>query len=236
MRNKTILMLALIIFLPLASADVLMELPKQDSNIDSLQKNYNLGFVNTGSESINLTLNSSSQTDLSISHPQGIILQPSEITSSPEGEGWYYLGDQRYAKIQYVDFEAAIPRNTNTRSHEFDLSISRVYETKRSRPNVETVQEAGFTIFSTSENIDTGFQESSKDTETEDQTQNVEKEKEEHSQFENSGSPNETADNASRTSPSDQLENPSSSVDGVTILLVLGILLAVAWIYREVLM
>lgn len=232
MNQKLSLVVILLILIPFSTASVLIQPPNTEKDISGLETGFEIGFVNTGSESINLSLNSQNSTDIQLEHPQTVELPVSETTSTPEGSNWYYLGDGQYSKVKYIQIDADIPLDTDTRRHKFDLSVSRVYQTSEARPNVEQVQEFNFEVFSTSDRINTGFQSPENNIEEENQTQDNENsntEENEDSEQENSGSDvNETRSEADED-PSDQ------GFDRVTILLIAGIIVCAGWLFKEVL-
>ncbi|MFT4868960.1 MAG: hypothetical protein ACI83Q_000576 [Colwellia polaris] len=232
MDKKTFLLVSALLLAPLSSATVLIEPPETEVNINGLETSFDIGFVNTG-EKLNLSLDSQPQTDIQVDHSQDIVLDSSEITSQPEGSNWYYLGEGDYAKIQYITVDTSIPRDTGTRRHNFDLSISREYKTSRSRPNVEQVQEFNFEIFSTSDLINTGF-ESPEESNPEEVRDQREQNSTETNQQE-TRSPDSTVDDGSNTSSTEE-DTAASGIDGVTILLVSGLLLTVGWLLKEVML
>lgn len=233
MKQKILLSLVIISLIPLSTANILIEPPQTEKDLQGLETGFELGFVNTGSESVNLSFSSQKTTDIQLQHPQQIELPVSQITSSPEGSNWYYLGDGNYAKINYVTIDAEIPLDTDTRRHNFDFSISRVYETSEARPNVEQVQELNFEIFSTSDRINTGFQSPNEET-TDDQEGDMDSNETTSSSEENTQQEEQPAENVNQ-SISDTEETPSEQgVNRVTILLIAGIILCAAWLIKEV--
>ncbi len=236
MKKKIILTVLLIFLTASASANILLEQPETDSDISDLEKEYRIGFINTGDQQVNLTVSGSVLSDIKLEYPDEIYLEPSEITSTPsQDREWYYLGEGNYAEIRYIDVKAEIPLDTDKRSHSFDLLFSRLYETDRDRPNVETVQEFNFDIFSTSDRIQTGF---TSDEPTDNQSSNFEEDKSKET-GEETGEQIENPDNISQEDDLNQTQKErekeeSGSVTGITILLSLGVILTMVWLLKEV--
>jgi hypothetical protein len=232
MNQKLSLIVILLFLVPLSTASILIQPPDTDKDISGLETGFDIGFVNTGSESVNLSLSSQKSTDIRIEHPQTVELPVSETTSTPEGSNWYYLGEGQYSKIKYIQIDTEIPLDTDTRRHKFDLSISRVYQTSEARPNVEQVQEFNFEIFSTSDRINTGFQSPENNIEEENPTQDNET----SNTDDNEDSEQESSGKDVNETRSDVEEDPSDQgFDGVTILLILGIIVCAGWLFKEVL-
>lgn len=237
MKKKILLTTLIIILAASASGNILIEQPETDSDISDLEKEYRIGLINTGSEEVNLTVSKSASTDISVDSPENINLEPSEITETPsQNREWYYLGNNQYAEIHYIDVRAEIPLDTDTRSHSFDLLFSRVYQTQKNRPNVETVQEFGFEIFSTSDRIQTGFSSGDGDEENQGVSEEEDDEVEENREEGDNDEVNETSQQSSNKTNEDSKQSgqDSGGVTGVTILLSLGVILTMAWLLREV--
>ncbi len=238
MRKKALLTTLIILLAASASGNILIEQPETDSDISDLDKKYRIGLINTGNDEINLTVSKSVSTDLSVYTPESITLEPSEITETPsQDREWYYLGDNQYAEIHYLDVQSEIPLDADTRSHRFDLLFSRVYETEENRPNVETVQEFSFEIFSTSDRIQTGFSSGNNDeknqTTPEEDEEAAPTDTSEESDTEEVNSTSQQSSNRTNED-SHQEDEDSGGVSGVTILLLLGVILTMAWLLKEV--
>lgn len=83
------------------------EIEKQSSD---LQLDYRIGFVNPSQDTLQVTLSSEPSSEYNISFTEKTFEIPPGVTNDPTGSGWYYLGDGRYAKIHEKSFQVDISK------------------------------------------------------------------------------------------------------------------------------
>ena len=219
---KKAFFILLILLIPLSQSRLLITTSDTQAEVSDLDTEFRVGLVNTG-EDLNLTLETEGSVDIEM--PERIFLEGSDPTSVPSGSGWYYAGEGHYYPVKYVDMKVEIPQGSEKRSHSFDLLLTRKYEARSDRPQVETVREIGFEVFTTSELIDTGF--STGPEKSQDENRTAASEEPTGDQILNSTQPVEEQNNDSSR------ERDSNSE--FTVLLAAGVFLSVAWLLKEVL-
>jgi hypothetical protein len=222
--RKTEILLILMLLVPVVQARLFVTTSETEARISDLDEGFRIGLINTG-EDMNLTLETEGSVD--VDKPEKVFIQGSDPTSTPEGSNWYYAGEGDYYPIKYIDMEAEIPADSQTRTHSFDLLISRVYETSRERPRAEEVRELNFQIYTTSDLVDTGFvsREPSNSENLDEGSENPEK-------TENKSS--ERLESPVNSSSGESAESSGQNDSNITFLLVAGTLLSAAWLIREV--
>lgn len=82
---------------------------------------FRLGLINTGDEPLRVSFSAVNLSKGEVSfESEEIVLPPSEIKSSPQGSGWYYLNG-RYVEINYQAFRY-IPRSQEGKDI-FDVEV-----------------------------------------------------------------------------------------------------------------
>lgn len=212
------------LLVPLSQASILVTVPDTEATVSGLEKSFRIGLINTGEEA-NLTLETRSGTGINIETPGNLTLDRGEAVKNPRGSNWYYSGEEYYP-IRYIQVNTSIPIDTDIRTHEFDLIITREYKTDLSRPNVEEVRELNFQLYTRSDQIQTGF------TSQPDEKKDVE-EKEDGNTSSKPEIIIEETPGTRNTSNSPEGEESAGS-SSLTIFLVLGTVISVLWLLREV--
>lgn len=94
-----------------------------EQQTDELSTEIRLGVVNTGDQTLQLefTAPDSQEYNLSASGQQ---LPPSRIVETPQGEGWKYLGNGRYAEIREFSFQVEISRYRDSNRIDIPLQVT----------------------------------------------------------------------------------------------------------------
>lgn len=96
-----------------------------DAEISSLERNYTLGLVNTGSRAVELSLSSSQSPDYDIEFEDpNILLEPSTTTKSPEGSNWFYSGGGEYTNVTYTSFSFQASDDRSSNDLNFQIFVS----------------------------------------------------------------------------------------------------------------
>lgn len=102
---------------------------EQDKRISDLEADFSLGLLNLDNETREVRFSTPVSPDYNVSFTENpLMLQPSEVSSSPEGEGqWYSLGDGRYASINEISFKITVSRTSKYRNFSIPLDVNAVY-------------------------------------------------------------------------------------------------------------
>ena len=115
MKNEVFVLLLLFMSFS-AGATVYGSYPvEQEVKTESLDTEVELAVVYTGDKDVALDFSFQNSSLYNVSDRVEVV-EPSTITKSPEGSGWKYLGEGRYAEIKKFEFEVRIseyrPDNT----------------------------------------------------------------------------------------------------------------------------
>ena len=144
---------------------------KSSKETEKLQTSFKIGLINSENISKEIDLGYTSGEDLEVEFERkSFVLEPSEVTRSPKGEGWVYLGEEKYAKPEKVRFKATISPSSNKRHHSFKVTVtSRSSERTETEANIKQKilqeRELSFNLYTTSGDL------------------NVQKEKQENQEF-----------------------------------------------------
>lgn len=115
---KKILLPILLITLSLsATAFSFGSYPVEESKFSSsLNTTFSLGLLNPNQDNITVLISTEESTQFNTSLPKTVVIPPSPATTNPEGSGYYYIGDGKYAKITKANFKISthIYRDSNT--------------------------------------------------------------------------------------------------------------------------
>ncbi|MFB6193224.1 MAG: hypothetical protein ABEK00_03145 [Candidatus Nanohaloarchaea archaeon] len=231
MRREVILTLAALLMIYPVTADIALTVPRTDKTVKDLNASYKIGVINTGPET-DLKFRADDADHLSISIPREITVSSSKTASLPEGGSWYQAAPGKYFEIVYVPFTVRINDRTDSRNHSFSIQVESVKNTDISRPQVSYIREIGFSLYSTSPQIKTGF--NGKLWEAEENSSSSNQASSNHSESsveEENRSINKDTGNVQRHT-NNSIED--QGIDDVTILLILGIFTAAAYILKEV--
>ena len=232
--KNLILAAAIILTVSTASAEIALTVPETSKEIEGFETSYRIGLINTGSDQRNISFTVDSPEVLNIAGPKTVSLPPSELSSSPEEDGWYQAAPGRYVKIRYAELNASVDIDrADKRRFNFSVLASTSREASISRPEVSSVNQLDFILRSRSSEIDTGFegslwQESGREGEKE-----VRKSSEKASEGVESKPDNSTQRPDNRT-VEDEVDGEDSRPESVTIILVLGIVLTAGYVLLEV--
>lgn len=96
-----------------------------DAKLDSLEKKYTLGLVNTGDEAVVLEFKATQSQDYNVSFDEKRIrLEPSTTTRNPSGSGWFYSGNGEYVKVKYTSFKLTASSERSSNNLEFNITVS----------------------------------------------------------------------------------------------------------------
>lgn len=233
-RKNLILIAAVILVVSTASAEIALTVPETSKEIEGLETGYRIGMINTGSEQRNISFTAESPQALNISVPATVSLPPSNLSSAPEGDGWYQAAPGRYVKIRYAELNASIDTDiADKRRFNFSVLASTTSEASISRPEVSSVNQLDFTLRSRSSEIDTGFEGSLWEEPESEGEEEADNSSEKASEGVGSETDNSTQSSGNRTM-ADEVDGEDSDPEGVTIILVLGIVLTAGYVLSEV--
>lgn len=123
MRFK-LLLIAVIFLTGVSSASVYGTFPEElEKQSDSLNTELGVGIVNAGNQELKINFRFADSRLYNVSGPEEVVLKPVEVTSSPEGEGWKYLGEGKYARIQEFSFDVEISEYRDSNRVDIPLQI-----------------------------------------------------------------------------------------------------------------
>jgi hypothetical protein len=226
---------------------------------EQLSSTFQLGIVNLGNSPQQVTLSFASSDNVSVSFNQtSFRLPPSQITETPLGSGWMYLGDGRYAKPTKIPVELIVNKSADKRVHTGVVTVeSRAVSTSNTagtKQDVVQIQQHELKIRSLSARLDVDSTPEPKqdvddplwtaptDNETSDDTGGEEEDQTADNKTETTGSTsNQDAEQDAARQPERNITQQDAStsgddgVDTVTIVLATGILLSGLYILREIL-
>lgn len=124
MKKMLILVLTGFFLVSSASASLFGTFPYQlEQQSDDLSTQIGVGVVNTGDEELKLEFSTLESREYNVSNPEKVRLEPSEITSDPEGENWYYVGDGKYVKVKQFYFDVEISKYRDSNRIDIPLNI-----------------------------------------------------------------------------------------------------------------
>lgn len=184
---------------------------------------YTVGMVNLGEEPLKVNIEASETGLASLNLEQNISLEPSEVSSNPEGRNWYALGNGSYAKITEYRFDAAARSFRNTT---FTLDITA--ETKNPEATgsyKQIIQERSYTFTLVNESYSKGLIEFQEKEETQKNTEQ--------------STENLTIDQTQNQSTKQKTGNKEEKSGGLpvtTMALVTGLAVSMAYILKLVIM
>jgi hypothetical protein len=148
MRKKILLLLLVFFFTFQVSATVFGTFPQQlEKNSDSLSTEIGLGMINAGNSELKVEFSSLESDEYNISLPDEVVLEPSTVTESPEGEGWYYLGDGRYAKYKAFSFDVEVSQYRKSNTVHVPLQITANSKNFGGTAPVSRFREYNYTVY-----------------------------------------------------------------------------------------
>jgi len=118
-----------------------------EKQTDSYSSVFSLGVVNPGNDTVNVTFGTEESDIYNVSFEDNPVqVEPGEVTRSPEGSGWYSLGDGRYVERSEIDFRVDVQKFQNR----IDIPITvraTPSETPEKGGEVIYVQEYNFRLF-----------------------------------------------------------------------------------------
>jgi hypothetical protein len=148
MRKKILLLLLVFFFTFQVSATVFGTFPQQlEKNSDSLSTEIGLGMINAGNSELKVEFSSPESDEYNISLPDEVVLEPSTVTESPEGEGWYYLGDDQYAKYKDFSFDVEISQYRKSNTVHVPLQITANSKNFGGTAPVSRFREYNYTVY-----------------------------------------------------------------------------------------
>lgn len=216
-----------------ASASVYSTFPyDQEQQSDDLSAELRLGVVNAGDRILELRFDTQDSEEYNVSLPEKVALKPSEITESPEGEGWKYLGNGKYADIQEFSFSVDISRYRESNRIDIPLQISASPKSdsgiEGSSASISQETTHDYTIF-----LDPRLRPLERETENEKQVyyENTGEESlPEEWRDDGSGTENESKDYKANGTDENTGERDKNGVDTVTMILVLAIIVATGYL------
>lgn len=147
MNRKITILVVFLFFTFQASANVFGTFPQQlEKNSDTLSTEIGLGVINAGNSDLIIEFSSPETEEYDMSLPKRVTLEPSSVTKTPEGEGWYYLGDGRYAEYEEFSFDVEISEYRQSNTVHVPLQISANSETAEGTAPVNRFREYNYTV------------------------------------------------------------------------------------------
>lgn len=118
MAMKTrLLLLITLLMLPAASTFSFGTFSYQDSKqVTDTNVTFTLGMVNAGNSSVTVRMSASGlENGTGVFPRQSFVLEPSEVSENPRGDGWMAVKAGRYAKVEEVPFRVVMDDKTDER-------------------------------------------------------------------------------------------------------------------------
>jgi hypothetical protein len=96
------------------------QIEKQSSD---LEVEYTIGFINPSSNSVEVTLSSEESEEYNLTFSGKNFQISPNSTSDPSGSGWYHLGNGEYTKVHQKSFQVDISRYREDNSLSFPVTI-----------------------------------------------------------------------------------------------------------------
>lgn len=113
----------MLLFLPLAAGFGSFPVNSQKTT-GNLEADFRIGMVNPGDTPVRVQLSSWESKNYNVSFPRkSLRVESSEVTSNPSGSGWYYLGDGRYAEVEYLDFTVTASESRDSNDLEIPVTV-----------------------------------------------------------------------------------------------------------------
>jgi hypothetical protein len=144
------LLLSLLVFLFVfqASATVFGTFPQQlEKQSDDLSSEISLGMINAGDSDLVVEFSSPDDSEYNISLPENVVLESSAVSSRPEGSGWYYLGNNKYAEYEEFSFPVEISEYRKNNRIDIPLRITARSGEQSGTSPVSRFREYNYTVF-----------------------------------------------------------------------------------------
>lgn len=146
MNRKYIIFLLVVSMTFQSSASLFGTFPQQlEKQTDDLDEEISIGVINTGESDLNLEFTSPESREYNISMPGDVVLEPSEISSNPEGEDWYYLGNGSYASYEIFSFPVEISEYRESNTVHVPLTVTATGEQVGTNP-VTRLRDYNYTL------------------------------------------------------------------------------------------
>ncbi len=125
MNRFSLTFLLLIFLVSSSSASTFGSFPEEaEKGSDDLSLTYRLNLVNLGEDSLKVDLRAEQSDEYNVSFSkQSFVIEPSTVVESPQGSGWYHLGNGRYTKTSTVSIEVDVSRYRGSNSLVFPIEV-----------------------------------------------------------------------------------------------------------------
>lgn len=125
MLNISFLFLASVLLVSQVSGNTFGSFPEElEKQSDDLKLEYRLNLVNLGDSVLEVTLESENSEEYNASFSENNFeLEPSSVESSPEGSGWYHVGDGEYTKVRTVSIEVDVSEYRDSNNLVFPVQV-----------------------------------------------------------------------------------------------------------------
>lgn len=206
-----------------------------EKEVESLQASFRLALFNPGNTTASVKLSTERSKDYNVTFPEKVIVEPSKVTKTPSGSGWFHLGDGSYTSTEKVEFTVDISRYRSTNTLKIPVTVKAsnsgagtgeaISELVYLQDHVFTAEVVGREIEDQSDNH--------KDEEGVDWIE-VQEDIETEKESGKSSAEREGRKNSSKTykPEPDKNDNRGSGVDKTTLALMLGIMAMAVYLYR----
>ncbi len=121
----SLVFISAIFLISLSSASTFGSFPEQvEKQSDDLNVEYRLNLVNLGEKDLEITLRAQNSDEYNVSFSEKIFtLEPNVVEDSPEGSGWYHIGNGRYTKLETVSMDVEISRYRESNDLVFPVQV-----------------------------------------------------------------------------------------------------------------
>lgn len=124
--GKTVLVTFLLVSLvSLSSAVSFGSYPvKSSKQTRDLSTSFSIGLLNPDNTVAEVRLSAPESSDYNVTFTrQRFEVEPSPVTQSPSGGGWYHLGDGRYARVRQAEFQLDISRFRSSNTVKIPVTV-----------------------------------------------------------------------------------------------------------------
>ena len=236
----------LVVFTAASTAQGFGTIPfEQEKRISGMETQFSLGLINLDDVTREVRFSVENSTNYEVRFEENPVnLDPSEVTSNPlQDIQWYSIGDGRYAEVREVSFNVSVKSDSDSRNLSIPVQVNAVYGNGENSDTSQTAIQSRvhrYQLVTTSQKVDPNQEDFFNDGSLLNTTENT------VSNEENVNSSNLSNKESSNFSDSENTSEPekglteqskegNEAVNKWTIMFLLGTLISVVVITRELL-
>lgn len=200
-------------------------------DLNSSQRSFEIGLLNTGDRELNISFSAVNVSNGEVVFDtKNMVLPPSEVSSSPEGSGWYYLNGE-YVETEYMEFTYAPQVTEGYESFNIEILAKPLDSDQQNYgPDIAQLREVSYTVEMPEPESGSNWQGEF----TEEDPGQVSQKDSSRENISNKSTGEDLSESSDGNVTDQENDETTSSVNGLTLLLLASTLITALYIYYEV--